>query len=332
MKHLSTLFLAFSFASGTFAQTMNTVVFSFDHKAGSDPMVLNQTEFAIWNNKKVKLIRAEFYISEIEIHHADNTTMPLSDEYILVNAASPTAEHDLGQWAVDAAHGVTLHLGVPQSVNHDDPAAWPANHPLAPQNPSMHWGWSAGYRFMAIEGKIDNNNDGIPETTFEFHNLGDALYKTVELTGVEETENGVLHLHLTLDYVQLFKNMAMTGNLIQHGSATMNQKMMTNAATEGFLAMPEVSVTQEVLANSLKVSASPNPFSTETLIQYELPATDALSMIVINPLGQAVRTLGGLPAIGSLRFEKGDLPKGIYQYAFYENGNLLARKQFVISE
>lgn len=332
MKYLSTLLLVFAFASSAFAQTTNQVVFSFDHKAGADPIVLNQTEFTIWNGKKVKLTRAEFYISEIEIHHPDSTTMSLTDKYILVNAANPIAEHDLGQWAMDAAHGVTLHLGVPQSVNHNDPAAWPSNHPLAPQNPSMHWGWSAGYRFMAIEGKVDNNNDGVPETDFEFHNLGDALYKTVELTGIEEAESGVLHLHLTLDYVQLFKNMAMTGNLIQHGSASMNQKMMTNAATEGFLAMPIVSATHEVLTNSLNVSASPNPFSTETLIQYELPVTDALSMIVTNSLGQVVRTLGGLPATGSLRFEKGDLPKGIYQYAFYENGNLLARKQFVIGE
>ena len=96
--------------------------------------------------------------------------------------------------------------------------------------------------------------------------------------------------------------------------------------------MPVVSGTHAVLANSLNISASPNPFSAETLIQYELPAADALSMMVTNSLGQVVRTLGGLPATGSLRFEKGDLPMGIYRYAFYENGNLLARKQFMISE
>ena len=332
MKRLSTLLLALIFALSAFAQTTNQVVFSFNHKAGADPMVLDQTVFTIWNNKKVKLTRAEFYISEVEIHLADNTTLPLTDQYMLVNAANPGAEHDLGQCAADAAHGLTLHLGVPQSVNHNDPAAWPAGHPLAPQNPTMHWGWTSGYRFMAIEGLVDNNNDGVPETSFEFHNLGDALYKTVELTGMEEAQNGVLRLHLTLEYVQLFKNIAMTGNLIQHGSVTINNTMMTNAATQNFLTMATVTATHEVLVNSLKVSASPNPFSTETLIQYDLPAADALTMVVTNSLGQTVRTLGGLPASGSLRFEKGDLPNGIYQYAFYENGGLLARKQFIIRE
>lgn len=295
-------------------------------------MVLDQTEFAIWNGKKVKLSRAEFYISEVAIHHADSTTTPLTDQYMLVNADDPAAEFELGDWAVDAAHGLTLHLGVPEAVNHGDLSVYPFNHPLGPQNPSMHWGWAAGYRFMAIEGKVDNNNDGVPETGFEFHNLGDALYKSVELTGMEEAENGVLHLHLKLDYAQLFNDMPMTGNLIQHGSALINNKMMGNAATEDFISMSQVSAIHDVQANSLKVSAAPNPFSSETLIRYELPANGALTMVVTNALGQVVRTLHRLPASGSLRFEKGNLPKGIYQYAFYENGNLLSRKQFIVSE
>ncbi len=211
MKQLSTTLLILAFAAGAFAQTTNEVVFSFDHKAGADSLVLNQTEFTIWNGKKVKLTRAEFYISEVEVRHADNTTTPLTDQYILVNAADPAAEFDLGQWPVDAAHGLTLHLGVAPSVNHNDPAAWPADHPLAPQNPTMHWGWSAGYRFMAIEGKVDNNGDGVPESDFEFHSLGDVLYKTVELTGVETAENGALHLPSRWTMCETFKNMTMSG-------------------------------------------------------------------------------------------------------------------------
>ncbi|MBN8679267.1 MAG: T9SS type A sorting domain-containing protein [Chitinophagales bacterium] len=330
MKRLSALLLLFvAFAATAFSQN-NQVVFSFDHKVGSDPLVLNETVFSIWNNKKIKLTRAEFYISEVEIHHPDSMVMPLTDQYLLVNAKNPTAEFDLGAWPVEAAHGVTLHLGVPQAVNHLDPASYPANHPLAPQNPSMQWGWTAGYRFMAIEGKVDNNGDGIPETSFEFHNLGDALYKTLDLTGMEEASNGVLHLHFVLDYAQLFKNMAMTGNLIQHGSAAPNVNMMNNAATQNFVVLPMVSATHEVEANSLNIKASPNPANVETMIEYTLPASSGLALILTNTLGQTVRSLTGLTANGSVRLETATLPEGIYQYAFYENGNLLARKQLVV--
>ena len=153
MKRLSTFFLLlFVLASTAFSQT-NQVVFAFDHQAGADPLVVNQTILPIWNNKKVILTRAEFYISEVEIQHPDGMKMPLTDQYLLVNAKNPAAEFDLGIWPVETAHGVTLHLGVPAAVNHNDPTTLPSGHPLAPQNPSMHWGWSSGYRFIAIEGK-----------------------------------------------------------------------------------------------------------------------------------------------------------------------------------
>jgi hypothetical protein len=331
MKQLSTIFLLFiAVVATSFTQTTNQVIISFDHKAGANLMDLGHTVFPIWNNKMVKLTRAEFYVSEVEIHHPDGMMMPLTDQYLLVNANAPATEFDLGAWPVESAHGVTLHLGVPEAVNHNDPASYPASHPLAPQNPSMQWGWSAGYRFMAIEGKVDNNGDGVPETNFEFHNLGDALYKTIELTSTVDAENGVVHLHFVLDYAQLFKNMAMTGNLIQHGSATMNAAMMNNAATENFLTMATVTATHEVEINSLNIKASPNPANTETLLEYTLPSAAALDLLLTNTLGQTVRSYTGLSASGTVRLESAALPEGVYQYVFYENGNLLARKQLVV--
>ncbi|MFN0175472.1 MAG: MbnP family protein [Saprospiraceae bacterium] len=330
MKRFSALFLLLvAFVATAIAQN-NQVVFSFDHKVGSDPLVLNETVFSIWNNKKIKLTRAEFYISELEIHHPDSMIMPLTDQYLLVDAKNPTAEFNLGIWPIDAAHGVTLHLGVPATVNHNDPAGYPDNHPLAPQNPTMHWGWSAGYRFMAIEGQVDNNNDGVPETAFEFHNLFDELYRALELTGMKEAENGVLHLHFVLNYAQLFKNMAMTGTLIQHGKFANNVAMMNNAATQNFVTMLGTSSTHEIELNSLSIKASPNPANSESMLEYTLPASGSLELILTNTLGQTVRTLSGLSATGTVRLETASLPVGIYQYAFYENGDLLARKQLMV--
>lgn len=332
MKRLFTLLLLSACISpAIFGQTNTPVVFSFDHKAGSDPMVLNQTIFPIWNNKMVVLTRAEFYISEVDIHHEDGTSMPLTDQYILVNATEPAAEFALGNWPIDAAHNITLHLGVPQSVNHNDPAAWPSTHPLSPQDPTMHWGWAAGYRFMAIEGKVDNNGDGVPETAFEFHNLGDALYKTAEITGTKTMENGILHIHYVLDYAQLFKNLSMSGNLIQHGSATINNNMMNNAATQNFISMVSSTGTEEINANSLNIKATPNPANVESLIQYTLPASGNVTLVVRNALGQTVRQVSGLPASGSTTLPTASFSSGIYYCAFYEEGKLLARKQLVIN-
>ncbi len=333
MKRIATIFLPFAlFTTVVFAQTSNQVVLSFEHKAiGVEPLVLDQTVFSIWNNKKVILSRAEFYISEIEILQPDGTVLPLTDRYVLLNANAPTTEFDLGSWPVETAQGLVMHLGVPQSVNHLDPATYPTGHPLALQNPSMHWGWSAGYRFMAIEGKVDNNGDGVPETTFEFHNLGDALYKTIEFTGTKNAENGELELHFILDYSKLFENMAMSGNVIQHGSGAANVAMMNNAASASFLyiVLP-VSATPDVASNSLQIQAWPNPAQAETTLHYRLPMAGQVDLQLTNAFGQTVRTFANLPAAGSVRLETSTLPAGIYRYAFYENGTLLARKPLIV--
>lgn len=329
MRLSAFFFLLYLVATSAVAQT-NQVVFSFDHKVGTESLVLGQTVFPIWNNKNVMLTRAEFYISEVELLHSDSTKLPLADQYLLVNANAPNSEFDLGAWPVDAAHGITLHLGVPASVNHNDPASYPANHPLAPQNPTMHWGWSAGYRFMAIEGKVDNNGDGVPETTFEFHNLFDELYRAAEVSGVKSADNGVLHLHFVLDYVQLFKNLAMTGSLIQHGKFANNIAMMNNAATQNFVTLTSSSATHGIAANSTNVKISPNPAGTETVLEYRLSASGSLDLILTNMRGQLVQHVPGLSASGALRLQTAALASGIYQCTFYQNGKVLARKQLIV--
>ncbi len=330
MKHITTLLLAFALTTSAFAQTSNRVVISFSHKAGAVPMVLNETEFTIWNGKKVKLSRADFYLSEMEIHQQNGSTVPLTDHYMLVRADTPNTEFDLGEWPVDAANGMTLHLGVPKAVNHNDPASWPASHPLAPKNPSMHWGWAAGYIFLAVNGKVDNDNDGIPEAYFEYHNVGDTLYRAVELAGIAEAENGVLDLHFTIDYAQLFKNLVLDPFLYVHGGGALNITMLNNVATQNFLSMPTASATLAVKENSLRVQAAPNPANAGTWVSYDLPASAPLQLMLTNVLGQTVRTSTGLPPSGTTRLETATLPEGMYQYAFYENGQLLARKKLIV--
>lgn len=331
MKRLPvTLSFLAAFCVASFAQTNNQVVFTFTHKVGDDTLSLGKTFFYTWNSKLVKLTRAEFYLSKIEILQAGGDKVPLSDQYLLVNALNPNTEYALGEWPVAAATGVKMGLGVDAEHNHLDPAQYPADHPLAPKNPSMHWGWAAGYTFLAIEGEVDHNGDGTPETIFQYHNIDDLLYKVIERSGEATAENGVLRLHFDLDYVKLFEEIPLDANFINHGNNPANQQMMTNAANESFLTMKSVSAAPEVLENSLAVSAAPNPAAGETLIRYDIPTATSLDLVLTNSLGQSVRTVNGLPNTGSTRVVTADLPAGIYQYAFYEKGQLLARKQLVV--
>jgi hypothetical protein len=331
MKKVPFLLALLFAAAGAFAQG-NEVVFRFNHKAGAVPLVLDATVFSLPDGKKALLTRAEFYISEIELNLANGSKLPLVNNYMLVNGNAPNREYNTGATPVSSLTGLTLHLGVDAAHNHLDPSAYPINHPLAHQNPSMHWGWVSGYRFMAIEGLVDQNNDGVPESVFQYHNLGDSLYQTVELSGSGTVENGRLLVELTLDYTRLFEKLDMSGNLTQHGSAAPNATMMKNAATLGFISMGQASSTPAVALQSERIAASPNPARMTTTVRYNLDATGEISMMLTNPMGQLVRRYDNLPHSGAVEVTLSQLPAGTYQYAFYQNGRLLARKQLVTVE
>lgn len=314
---------------GAFAQN-NEVVFRFDHRAGAQPLALDTTVFTLPDGRKALLTRAEFYISEISLHQPDGSKLPLNNFYLLVNAKDPGRTYSAGNQAVNAYSGLTLHLGVDAAHNHLDPSSYPAGHPLAHQNPTMHWGWTAGYRFMAIEGLVDKNGDNIPETIFQYHNLDDDLYQTVELTGADHAENGVLYVDMKLDYIRLFDKLDMSGNLTQHGSGPINAAMMSNAATKDFITFSQSSSVGSSVLQSERISASPNPVRDVAAIRYDLEIQGTLVWVLTNTLGQTVLRHDNLPNAGVLEISLAAVPPGTYRYAFYDNSRLVASKQLVI--
>lgn len=314
-------------ASVAFAQT-RPVYFHFNHTVGSEPLKLDTTIFTLWNGKKALLSRAEFYIAEITLGRSGDTPLPLTDLYLLVNANNPTKEYPAGSHEVQGIDSLRLHLGVDEAHNHLDPSTYPPDHPLAHQNPVMHWGWAAGYRFMAIEGLVDNNNDGIPETNFQFHNLGDDLYQNVLLTGMAVAQNGRLDISIKVDYYHLFNTMPMTGSLIQHGSAAPNILMMENAAGKGFLSLAQTSSgTQGLEDLSHQVTIAPNPVKDVATIRSDFNTDISPSMVVINTLGQTVQTHHDLQSSGAFTLDTTGLPQGSYRCVFYQNNRIIAQKQ-----
>ena len=59
---------------------------------------------------------------------------------------------------------ITFNIGVGEPDNNADPALQPADSPLSADNPNIqHWNWTAGYKFLLIEGAVDVNGDGVYE-------------------------------------------------------------------------------------------------------------------------------------------------------------------------
>jgi hypothetical protein len=243
-------FLMLSFS--VFAQ--NNLKLNINHKLGTTAFAMNT---AAQNNmtNDFKVNRLEYYISEISITHDGGTETMINNIYTLVNA-SGTTNIDLGSQNITAVEGVNFYIGVDANSNHADPASYNMNHALAPKNPSMHWGWTAGYRFLAIEGKGGSNFN----QTFELHGLGDANYFKVIIpftTAVTAVNNETI-LEIDADYTRILENIAVNSGVIVHGETGAAKTALQNMSDYVFTPSSTVSSTVDFSEVS-RFSVFPNP-------------------------------------------------------------------------
>ena len=159
--------------------------------------------------------RLQYYISGFSITHDGGQVTEVKDLYVLVSLLndSESTMIDLGELTFTTLESVNFNLGVDQEANHSDPSLYHPTHPLYPQSPSMHWGWTAGYRFIALEGKSGPNvNQNI-----ELHCVGDQFYKQLEFDVNMSGEDSYL-VELDAEYTNLLSGIDISSGLIIHGN------------------------------------------------------------------------------------------------------------------
>jgi hypothetical protein len=131
-------------------------------------------------------------------------------------------------------------LGVDSSLNHLDPSAFPNESPLNISNAGpMHWGWSTGYIFMNIEGKVDTLIDATtnPDLSFSFHIGTDSYLQNLQFDNINWTDigNNTRQFKLKLDLLAFLGQGASSINLsseyLTHtaaGQQALSQKVISN--------------------------------------------------------------------------------------------------------
>ncbi len=221
MKSILTI-LAFVIASATYGQTpVNLNIF---HKLGAANFAFNQASQNNTANGDFKLTRMEYYLTQFSIIHDGGTITAVPNTVVaLVNAGTATSIA-LGSFNVTNIEGVKFHVGVHTPINHADPALQAPGSPLAYQSPSMHWGWTSGYRFIALEGKSGTSLN----QTLELHGLGDVNYfeTTVLTSGLLNA--GEFQINVNADYSRGLENITISSGLIVHAENQQAAQMVVN--------------------------------------------------------------------------------------------------------
>lgn len=313
MKHLFNLIVLFFIfhATGSVAQVKG--ILKINHMLGAETFALNHT---VQNNlgNVIQLTRLQYYLTQFSIVHDGNQITTIhSDTVALINAADGAYSLvDLGDVTITDVEGIIFYVGVHTPVNNADPALQIPGSPLAPQSPSMHWGWASGYRFVAMEGQ-----GGAGFTlTFQIHALGNNNYfKTAVVPESTNLSNDSLYINVNANYLEAIRNINVSNGLMAHGSLGDAKVCMENFNNyvfgQTFVSVKENSSQPEILVY-------PNPTTSGFITVNTSHINTPFEIKLINALGELVAVYsnqnGSLVSV--------NLPeKGIYFIQLTLNGN-----------
>ncbi len=306
------------------AQAQSNIELHLAPRLGNAAFALNTAVSA--GSYQYKITRLEYYVSEITITHDGGLVTPMTDLYLLVRPAVDSM-YDLGSHP-DIVHveSITFSVGVDKPHNHLDPTLYPADHPLAPQNPAMQWGWAAGYRFVAIEGIAGTNF----ANAFEIHALGDANYKTVTLsTAAENHQNGDKTIHLIADYAQVIKNINVSGGLIVHGTSGAAVTVLNNMKNLVFSSETSA-VIDPTFEGAFMVSPNPAPAG-QAVATMTLPAGSDYRIILSDMTGRVLLNQSVAAELQTMRVGE-NLDKGVYFVQLWQNDRPVATEKLIIGQ
>lgn len=302
--------------------SQNDIQFNIHHLLGEEAFEL---EMGTQNNlgHDFKLHRLEYYISEITIIHDGGVFTPVEDVWILVNADEST-QINLGSYDINQVEGMNMHIGVDPDHNHLDPASYSADHPLAPKFPSMHWGWAAGYRFLALEGFGSSNYNQL----IELHGLEDDNYFRVNIPVTTSAENGVVSIDIDADYTRALEDIEVNGGIIVHGGIAQAKKALENFRDYVFSPSGTSTSSYDVQANNY-FDVFPNPSANGAVkLKLDVASNHQYQIQVTNSLGENVLNL--VPVLSDTNISIELEQAGFYVITLMEAGVPLQSKKIIV--
>lgn len=223
------------------SQAQNEVVLQIHHLFNDEPLVVGQV-YSV-QDTEVRVDRLEYYLCDFVITHDGGQETALEEVYVLADVNDDGA-YSLGEWDVDQVEGISFGVGVDADHNVGiDPSTYPGGHPLAPQMPSMHWGWASGYRFLALEGFAGT---GLA-AQYQVHALGDQNFHHQTHSLSASPSEGVVTMYLNANYEGAFTELPVSQGFIEHSSTAEAADAMDNMRDWVFEAGAPTSVAEAPL-------------------------------------------------------------------------------------
>jgi len=120
--------------------------------------------------RTLSISRLDGLFSQLALQREDGSWLESKDWHVFFSAGKRRLSGIADGLPAQEFKAIRFRVGVKEETDASDPQRWPAEHPLHPDVCGLHWGWSSGYVFLAIEGHWEK--DGSKHQGFSYHLAG----------------------------------------------------------------------------------------------------------------------------------------------------------------
>ncbi len=153
----------------------NGVVLNFVGLINGDNMAGNTKMAGKFGGELFSVTNWSILVSHLALVKENGDTVQLGDGYQWVNFTDGRTSFQYLNIPEGDYKGISFMLGLDSLINHGDPNKWPANHPLNAFTTGLHWGWSGGYIFQALDGNYAKDSITSSTNGFSFHAATDQM-------------------------------------------------------------------------------------------------------------------------------------------------------------
>lgn len=173
------------------------------------------------NGTMVSFETVNFYIGDMTFKPQSGNATAFTGDHLLV---TPDAgSQNVGEVASGSFTELSFFVGVAETANNqteEDFTNRKDPDPLAEQTPAMHWSWNSGYKFIRIDGSVDTDGDGTPETGMQFHLGNNDRRATITFQAPIDLPKGDNTVEFEFDVAKMFTNIDLSTNFSFHTTPT----------------------------------------------------------------------------------------------------------------
>ena len=207
-----------------------TIKLSYDDA----PLVMTN-DYTYPDGRTIRFNRVSFFISKLNVSDGTESVQLLDAQHVNLTQSHIDEERASEGYQVisndvelASINSISFNIGLTADQNGQSPSDYPVDSDLS--NSAEYWvGWES-YVFAKIEGLIDLDNDGTPESTFALHLGSDEIMRTVDIENLSDSRDSY-SLNIDLDVKQIFNDGTTTYDIVE----TTNIHSLNQIAQANFL-------------------------------------------------------------------------------------------------